>query len=102
MKIREVTVDKMFDPIKAYIVLLRQYHWEPPEIVYLQLEQLPIKWNKVKKLAIQVKHQAAPLQIKEAANIRTRIVKFDKKQNQFREKFKVYEFFKYVIYNILF
>lgn len=94
MKERQVATDNMFEPIKKDIELLKQYDYEPPDSVFVQLEQLPQKWNKMKKLAIQIKHQAAPLQSQEVTNIRKRIADFDKTQVDFREKFKQSEFFK--------
>lgn len=95
MKERQVATDNMFEPIKEYIELLKTYDYEPPEKTFVQLDQLPIKWNKVKKLAVQVKHQVGPLLVKEVSSIRQRITDFDKTQNEYREKFKESEFFEY-------
>ncbi|ODN03963.1 Dynein beta chain, ciliary [Orchesella cincta] len=93
MKERQVKVDNMFEPIKQYIELLKMYDYEPPDAVFVQLDELPQKWNNLKKQAIQTKHQAAPLQAKEVSSIRKRISDFDKRQNDFRERFKESAFF---------
>lgn len=60
IKDRQAATDSMFDPIKEYIELLKSYDYEMPETVFVQLEELPVKWNSTKKLAVQVKHQVAP------------------------------------------
>jgi dynein heavy chain len=50
----------------------------------------------LKKLAIKIKHQVAPLQAQEVSNIRKRIADFDAKQIAYRDVFKNLQFFKYV------
>jgi dynein heavy chain len=92
VKERQVTTDSMFEPIKQYIELLKSYDYEMPEQVFVQLEELPQKWTNTKKLAIQVKHQVAPLQAQEVSSIRKRISDFDTKQQQYRDAFKKFEF----------
>ncbi|KAJ1100514.1 hypothetical protein NDU88_005597 [Pleurodeles waltl] len=52
-------------------------------------QELPEKWNNTKKIAISVKHEIAPLQTAEVSLIRKKIILFDVKQNNFREKFRL-------------
>ena len=94
MKERQHATDAMFGTVRKYIDLLKTYDYEPPDTVFIQLEQLPLKWNKIKKVATQVKHQVGPLVVKEVASIRKRIGDFEVRQNEFREKFKESDFFK--------
>lgn len=99
VKERQGQTDHMFEPIKQYIELLKMYDYELPEAVFVQLEELPQKWTSLKRLAIQVKHQVAPLQAQEVSSIRKRISDFDAKQHAYREKFKIFAFFEYVFKN---
>lgn len=55
--------------------------------------ELPQKWMNLKKLAIKIKHQVAPLQAQEVSSIRKRIADFDVKQQSYREVFKGLKFF---------
>jgi dynein heavy chain len=93
VKDRQVTTDGMFEPIKKYIELLKMYDYELPESVFVQLEELPQKWMNLKKLAIKIKHQVAPLQAQEVSSIRKRIADFDAKQQAYRDVFKAMKFF---------
>lgn len=93
VKERQQTTDKMFEPIKQYIELLKMYDYELPESVFVQLEELPQKWIETKKLAIQVKSQVAPLQAQEVSSIRRRIAEFDTKQHAYRDRFRTFPFF---------
>ena len=93
VKDRELQYDTMFDPIREYIELLKVYDYELPENVFVQLEELPQRWENLKKLAIQTKHTVAPLQAQEVSSIRKRIAEFDFKQQGYRDGFKKYEFF---------
>ena len=92
VKERQATTDTMFEPLKEYIELLKSYDYEMPESVFVQLEELPQKWTNTKKLAIQVKHQVAPLQAQEVSSIRKRISEFDNKQQAYRDSFKNFNF----------
>jgi dynein heavy chain len=95
LKERQNATDNMFEPIKKYIELLKMYDYDMPEAVFVQLEELPQKWTNLKKLAIKVKHQVAPLQAQEVSSIRKRIADFDAKQQAYREQFKQFAFFEY-------
>ncbi|KAJ8288109.1 hypothetical protein COCON_G00007680 [Conger conger] len=74
---RQLTTDKLFEPLKATIALLEGYGQRMPEHVYTQLEELPHKWNGTKKLAASVKHEVAPLQTTEVSVIRRKCVAFE-------------------------
>ncbi|KAG7491786.1 hypothetical protein MATL_G00007500 [Megalops atlanticus] len=88
VKERQVNTDEMFEPLKRSIELLKTYEQELPEEVYKQLEELPEKWNNVKKQAITVKQQVAPLQANEVASLRRKCASFDVEQHNFRERFR--------------
>lgn len=66
------------------LCLLHLYHSSP--LKYLQ--ELPEKWNNVKKQTLLVKQQVAPLQAMEVACLRRRCASFDVEQHVFREKFR--------------
>ncbi|KAL1259213.1 hypothetical protein QQF64_009790, partial [Cirrhinus molitorella] len=85
---RQTSTDQLFEPVIDVVNLLEQYEETLPECVHMQLEELPEKWNNMKKLAWTVKHEVAPLHAAEVAVIRRKCVAFEKKLNQFRESFK--------------
>ncbi|XP_062965627.1 dynein axonemal heavy chain 9 [Cynocephalus volans] len=87
LKERQSSTDEMFEPLKQTIELLKTYEQELPETVFKQLEELPEKWNNVKKMAITVRQQVAPLQANEVTLLRQRCMAFDAEQRQFWEKF---------------
>ena len=82
---RTAMTDEMFEPLKQTIDLLKSYEHEMSEEVHLQLQELPEQWNNVKKQAVMVKQQVAPLQANEVAIIRRKCTSFDVKQHEFRE-----------------
>uniref|UniRef100_A0A8B9MIW9 Dynein axonemal heavy chain 17 n=1 Tax=Accipiter nisus TaxID=211598 RepID=A0A8B9MIW9_9AVES len=88
VKERHSVADAMFEPLKQTIELLKTYEQQLPEEVYKQLEELPEKWNNVKKLAIAVKQHVAPLQANEMAVLRKSCAAFDVEQHRFRERFR--------------
>ncbi|XP_037547527.1 dynein heavy chain 9, axonemal [Nematolebias whitei] len=87
VKERQDTTDIMFEPLQQTIALLKMYEQELPEVVYKQLEELPEKWNNVKKRALSAKQQVAPLQAIEVASLRRKCASFDVEQHDFREHF---------------
>ena len=93
VKERIETTDKMFEPIKEYIDLLKTFDYELPEAVFVQLEELPFKWEELKKQAVNIRTQVAPLQAQEVYAIKKRIGEFDTKQNAFRDGFRSYSLF---------
>ncbi|XP_038653360.1 dynein heavy chain 11, axonemal-like isoform X2 [Scyliorhinus canicula] len=86
---RQTTTDELFEPLKETITLLESYEQSIPDQVYMQLEELPEKWNNTKKIAVSVKHEVAALQTAEVSLIRKRCVAFDANQIEFREKFQM-------------
>ncbi|NWQ82098.1 DYH9 protein, partial [Columbina picui] len=88
VKERHSATDAMFEPLKQTIELLKTYEQELPEEVYKQLEELPEKWNNIKKLAIAVKQHVAPLQANEMTVLRKSCAAFDVEQHRFRERFR--------------
>uniref|UniRef100_A0AAQ5YU21 Dynein axonemal heavy chain 17 n=1 Tax=Amphiprion ocellaris TaxID=80972 RepID=A0AAQ5YU21_AMPOC len=87
VKERQNTTDTMFEPLQQTIALLKVYEQELPDVVYKQLEELPEKWNTVKKQAALIKQQVAPLQAIEVASLRRKCASFDVEQHTFREHF---------------
>ncbi|KAA8584116.1 hypothetical protein FQN60_015324, partial [Etheostoma spectabile] len=88
VKERQSSTDAMFEPLQQTIGLLKLYEQELPDVVYKQLEVLPEKWNNVKKQAVLVKQQVAPLQAIEVASLRRKCAAFDVEQHTFREHFR--------------
>ncbi|XP_071672840.1 dynein axonemal heavy chain 9-like isoform X7 [Patagioenas fasciata] len=88
VKERHSVTDAMFEPLKQTVELLKTYEQELPEEVYKQLEELPEKWNNIKKLAIAVKQHVAPLQANEMTVVRKSCAAFDVEQHRFRERFR--------------
>ncbi|MED6234546.1 hypothetical protein ATANTOWER_026276 [Ataeniobius toweri] len=92
---RQSAIDKMFEPLRGTIVLLEHYGVTIPELFYNQMEELPEKWNEVKKLALKVKNEVAPMQSAEVIVLRTRCIDFEVKQTKFKEEFKAKAPFSY-------
>ncbi|XP_055450236.1 dynein axonemal heavy chain 9 [Psammomys obesus] len=88
LKERQGSTDDMFEPLKQTIELLKSYEQELPEAVFKLLEELPEKWKSVKKMAITVRQQVAPLQANEVALLRQRCSAFEAEQQQFQERFR--------------
>ncbi|KAM9783033.1 dynein axonemal heavy chain 11 [Neosynchiropus ocellatus] len=85
---RRSATDKMFEPLKATILLLQGYRVGIPEQVHAHLEELPDKWSGLKKLALKVRNELAPMQNEEVMVLRRRCMAFEVKQNQFRDAFQ--------------
>ncbi|KAF0872636.1 DYH9 protein, partial [Crocuta crocuta] len=88
LKERQSVTDEMFEPLKQTVELLKTYEQELPETVFKQLEELPEQWNSVKKTAVAVRQQVAPLQANEVAVLRQRCAAFDLEQQRFWERFR--------------
>ncbi|KAA0725373.1 Dynein heavy chain 9, axonemal [Triplophysa tibetana] len=88
VKERQSTTDDMFEPLKQTIDLLKTYQQDLPDA------DLPEKWDSVKKQAVMVKQQVAPLQANEVANLRRKCATFDVEQHTFREQFRKKDFFR--------
>ncbi|KAH0627401.1 hypothetical protein JD844_003041 [Phrynosoma platyrhinos] len=89
VKDRQVATDELFEPLKDTIMLLENYGQKVPEHVYVQLEELPERWNATKKLALSVKLEVTPLLTSEVTSLRKKCSAFDGKQIEFRERFRV-------------
>uniref|UniRef100_A0A8C5KUF0 Dynein axonemal heavy chain 11 n=1 Tax=Jaculus jaculus TaxID=51337 RepID=A0A8C5KUF0_JACJA len=92
---RQRATDELFEPLKETIALLESYGQKMPEQVYVQLEELPERWETTKKKAATVRHEVSPLQNSEVALIRKRCILFDEKQAEFRERFRSFAPFGY-------
>ncbi|XP_053270380.1 dynein axonemal heavy chain 9-like [Pleuronectes platessa] len=88
VKERQKTTDAMFEPLQETITLLKVYEQELPDVVYKQLEELPDKWNNVRKQAVLAKQKVAPLQAIEVSILRSKVASFDVEQHTFREDFR--------------
>ncbi|XP_051791984.1 LOW QUALITY PROTEIN: dynein axonemal heavy chain 11 [Erpetoichthys calabaricus] len=95
VKDHQASTDDLFEPLKQTISLLQAYDQNMPDQVYMQMEELPEKWNNTKKIAVSVKHEVAPLQTAEVSLIRKKCVAFEVKQVQFRERFHMEAPFNY-------
>ncbi|XP_077065347.1 dynein axonemal heavy chain 11 [Siphateles boraxobius] len=89
VKNRQSCTDQLFERVSEVVTLLEQYGETLSECVHMQLEELPEKWNSMKKLAWTVKNEVAPLHTAEVAVIRRKCLAFEKKLNQFRGRFKI-------------
>ncbi|GFN79756.1 dynein heavy chain 17, axonemal [Plakobranchus ocellatus] len=58
------------------------------EKFYNQLEELPDKWAQLKKKVMLMKQSVVPLQQKQAAKIKRKLISFDVKQHNYREAFR--------------
>ncbi|XP_076000722.1 dynein axonemal heavy chain 11 isoform X3 [Genypterus blacodes] len=94
IRARQISNEQHFKPLKSTAKLLKTYGQQLPESVYTQLEELPEKWNNLKKVAFTVKHEVAPLQANEVSVIRRKLVRFEVKQHEFREQFRTETIFK--------
>ncbi|XP_045020774.1 dynein axonemal heavy chain 9 isoform X3 [Bubalus bubalis] len=88
LKERQSSTDEMFEPLKQTIELLKTYGQELPETVFEQLEELPEKWNNLKKTAVTVRQQVAPLQANEVTLLRQRCAAFEAEQQAFWARFR--------------
>ncbi|XP_066519814.1 dynein axonemal heavy chain 11 isoform X2 [Hoplias malabaricus] len=91
---RQQNTEQQFKPLKSTSNLLKTYGQQLPEHVYTQMEELPDKWKNLKKVAFTVKHEVAPLQSNEVAVIRRKCVRFEIKQHEFRELFRMEPIFR--------
>ncbi|KAG9277586.1 dynein heavy chain 11, axonemal-like [Astyanax mexicanus] len=91
---RQQNTEQQFKPLKSTADLLKTYGQQLPEQIYALLEELPDKWKNLKKVAFTVKHEVAPLQSSEVAVIRRKCVRFEIKQLEFREQFRLEPIFR--------
>ncbi|KAM9806325.1 dynein axonemal heavy chain 11 isoform 1-T1 [Syngnathus typhle] len=92
---RQVVTNKMFEPLRDTVILLERHGVTIPDKVYLQMEELPEKWNGAKKMSLKVRHEMAPMQNEEAMVLRRHCLEFEVKQSQFRDNFRATAPFNY-------
>ena len=74
---RQTSTDVMFEPLKQTIDLLKTYEQEMSDEVHQRLQELPEQWNVIKKQAVVMKQNVAPLQANEVNILRRKIASFD-------------------------
>ncbi|KAM8836943.1 LOW QUALITY PROTEIN: dynein axonemal heavy chain 9 [Spinachia spinachia] len=88
VKERQNATDAMFEPLQQTITLLKVYEQELPDVVFKQLAELPERCDNVKKQAMLVKQQVAPLQVIEATRLHRECASFDVEEHTYREHFR--------------
>ncbi|NXJ83957.1 DYH17 protein, partial [Trogon melanurus] len=88
VKEKQAVTDKMFQPLRETVALLRTYGQEMPEEIHQKLAELPEQWESTKRLCLRVKQNAAPLQANEANAIRKKCQQFEAQQHAFWERFR--------------
>ena len=74
---RQAATDVMFEPLKQTIDLLKTYEQEMSDEVHQRLQELPEQWNVIKKQAVVMKQNVAPLQANEVNILRRKVASFD-------------------------
>nr|KAJ3421855.1 hypothetical protein HK105_002054 [Polyrhizophydium stewartii] len=97
IKHRTASIDKMFEPLRKTVNLLRQFGVELPEEIHKLLNDLPEEWSEVKKLSVSIKDHVAPLQAKEVDVLQQKCNRFEMKNHNFREEFRKKAPFKFEI-----
>ncbi|TSL75253.1 Dynein heavy chain 17, axonemal [Bagarius yarrelli] len=87
VKERQATTDTMFDPLRDTIEFLKELGEKLPE------EDLPGHWTNLKKTASEVKKNLNPMQVAEGNVIKEMCFQLEKRQLNFREKFRQQSFF---------
>nr|CAH7754609.1 unnamed protein product [Callosobruchus chinensis] len=93
VKERQIETDAMFDPLKQIMDLLKEYGVEFPEEIYVQLQEIPDRWNQCKKVAASTKQTVGPLQALQVNAIKRRINLFEIRQSMYRDQFKKMPFY---------
>ncbi|KAJ3090810.1 hypothetical protein HK102_002597 [Quaeritorhiza haematococci] len=88
IKHRTAGIDKMFEPLRKTINLLKQFGVEMPEEIHKLLNDLPEEWSEVKKLSVSIKDHVAPLQAKEVDVLQQKCNRFEARNHNFREEFR--------------
>ncbi|KAJ3051836.1 hypothetical protein HK097_007152 [Rhizophlyctis rosea] len=97
IKHRTAGIDRMFEPLRKTINLLRQFGVEMPDEIHKLLNDLPEEWSDVKKLSVSIKDQVAPLQAKEVDILQQKCNRFESRNHNFREEFRKKAPFKFEI-----
>ncbi|XP_015255846.1 PREDICTED: dynein heavy chain 11, axonemal [Cyprinodon variegatus] len=88
-------IDRVFESLRGTIVLLEHCDVKIPEYCYTQMEELPEKWNEVKKLTVEVKSEIATMQRAEVLVLKSRCKAFEVKQAKLRKDFSTNAPFSY-------
>ncbi|KAK9886615.1 hypothetical protein WA026_017537 [Henosepilachna vigintioctopunctata] len=83
-----VETDAMFEPLKNIMDLLSSYKVEFPEEIYIQLQEIPDRWNHCKKIAATTKQNVSSLQTVQINTIKKRIRLFDVRISLYRQQFR--------------
>lgn len=97
VKHRGEAMDGVFEPVRKILHLLRSCNVDLPDDIYKMVNDLPEEWSNVKKLAVTMRDQVAPLQAKEVDVLQQRCNKFEAKNHVFRENFRKTAPFKFEI-----
>ena len=62
VRVNSEKIDKMFEPLRATINLLKKYNLHMPDEVMEQLENVPFKWEDTKKVTLNAREMLGPLQ----------------------------------------
>ncbi|CAH2045643.1 unnamed protein product, partial [Iphiclides podalirius] len=90
---QDAGTERMFEPLRDIMYLLKEYGVEFPEETYEQLDILPEKWRNLVKLATVMKNNVAPLQAAQAALIAKRVALINLRLTMYREQFSGKEMF---------
>lgn len=97
---RSELTDKMFDPLRQIVDLLKSFDVEFEEFVDDQFAQLPESWITLKKLSVIVKRNIAPVQAYQVDLIKKRINLFDVRTKLFYENFTKSKLLSYPCRNV--
>lgn len=92
---RSEQTDKMFEPLRQIVDVLKSYDVEFEEFVDDHFAQLPESWITLKKLSLIVKRNIAPVQAYQVDLIKKRINLFDIRTKLYYENFIRCGIFKY-------
>ncbi|XP_014248489.1 dynein beta chain, ciliary-like isoform X2 [Cimex lectularius] len=90
---RSNEADTMFEPMRETVDLLKAHGVDLPEDIINLLAIMPERWINLKKVALSVKANAAPLLQEESNTIRRRLQFFDVRQHLYYAGFKKKPFF---------
>lgn len=54
VKERQLETDNMFEPLKLIMEMLKEYNVEFPEEIYVQLQEIPDRWQQCKKVTLLI------------------------------------------------
>ncbi|CAH0551274.1 unnamed protein product [Brassicogethes aeneus] len=97
---RQVATDEMFEPLMDIINLLKEYNMYFPEEIFVQLQEMPDKWQYCKKVAATTKQAVAPLQAMQVNAIKRRISLFEIRQTMYKDMFEKLDFYNWKCKNV--